>query len=86
MVVDAKVVLYTDKEQAMQTNYLGLQCHPTDEYVHWKDDDGLATMKTLRAAYDKLIELGCADELKILLDAAYHQGKMDESDYNNPDL
>jgi hypothetical protein len=69
----------------MITNWADLPPHPTDEFVHWHDDRPKDKMVTLRVAYDKLIELGCKEEVEILLKAAYQMGGMDELDSNNPD-
>ena len=64
----------------MNTNWFGLEYHPTDSYIDWRDRDRIEKATKLRAAYDKIIELGLKDELKLLLDAAYSQGTLDELD------
>ena len=64
----------------MPTNWFGLEYHPTDSYIDWRDRDRVEKATKLRAAYDKIVELGLVDELKILTDAAYSQGSLDECD------
>jgi hypothetical protein len=70
----------------MITNWLDLPIHPTDEYVHWNDTRPKDKMIILRVAYDKLVELGCKEEVTILLEAAYAMGGMDEHDAHDIDL
>ena len=67
-------------------NYEGLECHPTDEYVHWTERDRKGLMLKLRPAYDKIVSMDLKKELTILLEAAYDSGRSDEADCNNPDI
>lgn len=70
-------------------NWFGLDCHPTDTYLHWtmKDKEREKTALTLRAAYDKIVAAGLKEELDILTHAAYNSGSDDERDSNaGPEL
>lgn len=51
-------------------NWRGDVAHPTDDLVHWSDNDPEATMKKLQSAYDLIAAAGLLEELDILLDAA----------------
>lgn len=61
-------------------NWFGLEIHPTDEYIHWKDRNKTKTALKLRAAYDKIIAAGLKEELDILTLAAYDTGRDDENE------
>jgi hypothetical protein len=56
------------------SNWLGLEPHATDEFLHWKDNAKKAVK--LRAAYDFLVtqhggpEKQVIDALRVLTDAA----------------
>lgn len=67
-------------------NWFGIEGHPTDSYIHWKtkDKERLVKAKKFRAAYDKIIAAGLKEELDILTEGAYEQGKIDEWE-SNPD-
>jgi len=62
-------------------NWVGLESHPTDDYVHWSEKNPMEKMKKLRANWDYLTtdEIDI-NSLKILLDAAYQAGRQSEVD------
>ena len=64
----------------METNWFGLEPHPTDRYSRWtgSSKERVATAEKYRAAYDKIIAAGLKDELDILTEGAYEEGRTDE--------
>lgn len=64
----------------MLTNWVGLNIHPTDEYVHWSEKNPKETMQKLRNAYDAIAELGQTDNLRMLLEAADHCARCDAAE------
>ena len=62
-------------------NWFGMECHPTDQYIHWRlsDDKRLKQVKKLREAYDSVPPL-YRKALDDLLTAAYNKGCEDERD------
>lgn len=71
-----------------QKNWFGGSIHPTDEYIHWTENDPSGKAAELRAAYDAIVvshpEL--KKHLEVLLHAAYASGHDDEIDSNSEDL
>ncbi len=63
-------------------NWFFEEPHPTDEYVHWTELAPRELSVKLRKAWNRLGLLGELEPLKVLLDAAYHAGQMDEHDSN----
>lgn len=66
-------------------NWLGIEPHVTDRFVHWKNRNGLETMQRLRKAYDLLSQVD-KEGLEYLLEAAYDHGRSEEFEANCPDL
>ena len=66
-------------------NWFGQEPHPTDRYIHWSNKDMRKQAEKLRAAYDKIIAVGLKDELDILTEGAYEEGRTDEFESTNPD-
>lgn len=62
-------------------NWIGLEAHPTDSYVHWslKDKEAKQKMIKLRQCWNKIPE-ECIPELKTLLEAAYETGVDNEAE------
>lgn len=61
-------------------NWLGLDAHPTDNYVHWTERDPEKLMLELRERYDKIVSAGLEKELKFLLDSAWNSANLDAND------
>lgn len=60
-------------------NWVGIETHYTDSYVHWSEKEPEKKMLELREYWDKVVKNGAdIDALKKLLDAAYQSGSMDE--------
>lgn len=64
----------------MLTNWFGLKDHITDQCIDWKCYDPVKKAEKLRAAYDKIVAFGLEDEVKLLLQTSYDQGKSDGVD------
>lgn len=60
-------------------NWFGMDCHPTDSYIHWSNQDPKGTAKSLREAYNRF-NPEQLDALKLLLSAAYRTGGDDENE------
>lgn len=65
-----------------QKNTFGLEIHPTDDLIHWREKDKIALAEKLRTAYQALTELGpaYAEHLKTLMDASRKSGYEDGYD------
>ncbi len=61
-------------------NWLGIESHPTDEYIHWAERKPQDKMKELRTAYDKIKDAGLLKELEILTDASYDNARNEAAD------
>lgn len=73
----------------VQLNWAGLECHPTDDYVHWTSKDPQGEMIKLRESYNLILtatgystwsEDYIKNELDTLLNAAYRKGSNDEAE------
>lgn len=64
----------------MPKNWFGLEYHPTDDFIDWREKDPVSKATVLRAAYDKIKAFGLKEELDILTSAAYDQGREDTLD------
>lgn len=49
-----------------QMNQCGLPVHPTDDLIHWSDVDPTNKMRTLRQAYDKIVDAGLLADFELL--------------------
>ncbi len=67
---------------AKDTNWFGLECHPTDSYINWRSEEAenLLQAALLRSAYDIIVAAGLQNALDVLTKAAYQSGCSDEYD------
>lgn len=72
---------------ASPTNYVGLPHHPTDDLVHWTEQNPREVMQRLRQAYDKLEAAGLLPEVVLLLESAASVAMLNEAELNaGPDI
>lgn len=70
-------------------NWFGLEAHPSDDLIHWRDvsvnavtrrSPEMRLVNTIRDAYDRIQRAGLETDLKILLGRARHVAHQEGTD------
>lgn len=62
------------------TNFVGLPHHPTDDLVHWTEQNPRELMQRLRDSYDKLEAAGLLPDALLLIESAASVTMLNEAE------